>query len=158
MADELVVKVQPDALKKPGYCMIQGNPCKIVEITHLPKATANGNKRLKLVGTHIFTSKKYEDTLNCSAGFHGVDVPVTTKAWFPLLDVDTRSGFLSLMVDGGEGTKEDAALGRDEDGEGFDEVGKEIVRRFEADEALKVAVLTIMGKDLVVEVSKDTDA
>ena len=45
----------------------------------------------------------------------------------------------------------------DEDGEAFDDVGREIVRRFEAEEALKVAVLSIMGKDLVVEVSKDTE-
>ena len=56
MADDgLTTKATPDVLKKGGYCMIQGNPCKLSEITHLPKATANGNKRLKLVGNHIFT-------------------------------------------------------------------------------------------------------
>ena len=155
--DELVTKVQPDALKKPGYCMIQGNPCKIIELTHLPKATANGNKRLKLVGSHCFTGKKYDDTLNLTAGFHGIDVPVTKKAWYGLMDVDLDTGFLSLMTDAGE-SKEDAALGRAEDGKEFDDIGKEIVRRFEAEEALKVAVLSIMGKELVVEVSRDTDA
>ena len=154
--DEMVTKVQPEALRKPGYCMIQGNPCKISEIVHIPKATANGNKRVRLVGNHVFSGKKYEDTLNCTAGFHGIDVPVTHKSWYSLLDVDTGSGFLSLMMDSGD-TKEDASLGRAEDGEAFDDVGQEIVRRFQADEALKVAVLSIMGKDLVVEVSKDTD-
>ena len=68
MSEELVVKVPPEAVKKPGFCMIQGNPCKITELTNLPKATANGNKRLRLVGNHIFTGKKYEDTLNLTAG------------------------------------------------------------------------------------------
>ena len=66
--------------------------------------------RLKLVGNHVFTGKKYEDTLNLSAGFHGIDVPVTSKAWFGLMDVDATTGFLSLMTNSGE-PKEDAALG-----------------------------------------------
>ena len=151
---DLVVKVQPSELKKPGYCFIRSMPCKITELEHLPKATANGNKRLRLVGTHIFSGKKYEDTINCTAGFHGIDVPVTSKATFSLLDVDVASGFLSLLTEAGE-TKEDAALGRAEDGEAFDEIGCEIQRRFEAGEALKVTVLSIMEKELVVDVSKD---
>ena len=37
----------------------------------------------------------------------------------------------------------------DEASDGFDMVGKDIVRRFEADEALKITVLTLMGKDIV---------
>ena len=65
---ELVTKVQPAELKKPGFAFIRSMPCKITELEHLAKATANGNKRLRLVGLHVFTGKKYEDTLNCSAG------------------------------------------------------------------------------------------
>ena len=74
-----------------------------------------------------------------------------------LLDVDLSTGFLSLLTDGGE-TKEDAALGRADDGKAFDDIGADIVRRFEADEPLTVTVLTIMGKDIVVDVSKDMSA
>ena len=162
----------------------------------MPKATANGNNRLHLVGLHIFTGKKYDDTLNLTAGFHGIDVPVTRKAAcvcirvqpnpprlrsavptapsahhptrcsglcafdthsgrYTLLDVDKASGYLSLLTDGGA-TKEDAALGRGEGGEDFDSVGTEILRRFDAGEGLKVTVLAIMGKDLVIDVVKDT--
>ena len=155
MADELTTSVQPDALKKPGYAMIQGMPCKISEINHKPKATANGNKRLHLVGHHIDTGKKYEDTLNLTAGFHGIDVPVTSKASYALCDVDTQTGFLSLLTDGGD-TKEDVALSRADDGS-FDALGAEIAQRFSEGEALKVTVLSIMGKELVDGVSKDTD-
>lgn len=154
MADELTTSVQPDALKKPGYAMIQGMPCKISEINHKPKATANGNKRLHLVGHHIDTGKKYEDTLNLTAGFHGIDVPVTSKSSFSLMDVDTSSGDLSLLTDSGD-TKEDVSLSKGADG--FDAVGKELVERFEAGESLKVHVLQIMGKELVEGVIKDTD-
>ena len=155
--DQQITKVQPEALKKPGFAIIQGMPCRITEINHKPKATANGNKRLHLVGTHIDTGKKYEDTLNLTAGFHGIDVPVTSKASFALCDVDASTGFLSLLTDDGD-TKEDVALSRAGDDSGFDAVGAEIVRRFEEGEALKVTVLSIMGKDIVEAVCRDTDA
>ena len=151
---ELTTKVQPEELKKSGYAMIRDQPCKLIEVNHLPKATANGNKRVQLIGLHIFTGKKYEDTINCSAGFHGIEVPITSKTSYTLLDVDASTGFLSLLTDSNE-TKEDAALSRAEDGE-FDSVGVECVQRFDEGEALKVMVLTIMGKDIVIEVSKDT--
>ena len=153
--DSLVGKVQPDALKKPGFAIIQGMPCRITEINHKPKATANGNKRLHLVGMHIDTGKKYEDTLNLTAGFHGIDVPITTKASYTLCDIDTATGFLSLLTDDGN-TKEDVKLSRSEDGS-FDAVGSEVVQRFDDGESLKVSVLSIMGKDIVDGVTKDTD-
>ena len=157
MSDDEIVKVQPEELRKGGYCMIRGQPCRITELEHVSKATANGNKKLHIVGLQVFTAKKYEDTINLTAGFHGIDAPVSAKAQYSLLDVDLSTGFLSLLTDGGE-TKEDAALGRADDGKAFDDIGADIVRRFEADEPLTVTVLTIMGKDIVVDVSKDTSA
>ena len=155
MADaELTTKVQPEECKKGGYSLIRSMPCRLTEVNHLPKATANGNKRVQLVGLHIFTGKKYEDTINCTAGFHGIDVPVTSKQYFALLDVDAASGDLSLLTDGGD-TKEDVSLSRnEEDSSMFDAIGSEVVKRFEAGESLKVGVLSIMGKELVVEVGK----
>ena len=65
-------------------------------------------------------------------------------------------GTLSLLTDEGE-PKEDAQLSRGEDGSGWDPVGEELINRFQQGESIKVTVLTIMGRDLVVEVSKDTD-
>ena len=104
---------------------------------------------------HAFTGKKYEDTLNLTAGFHGIDAPVTNKAQYGLMDVDSETGFLSLLTDSGD-NKEDVNLWKGEDGE-WDAIGAEIIRRFEEGEALKVTVLTLMGKSLVVEVTKDVD-
>ena len=155
MDDDLVTKVQPEEVKKGGFAMIRGMPCRLSDVNHLPKATANGNKRIQLCGTHVFTGKKYDDTINCTAGFHGIDVPVTSRCTYTLLDVDESTGFLSLLTDSGD-TKEDASLSRADDGT-FDSVGAECVRRYQEGEALKVTVLSIMGKDVVVEVSKDTD-
>ena len=128
--EELIVKAPPEAVKKGGYCIIRGNPCRLDVCEVLPKATANGNKRLHLKGPHVFTGKSYEDTLNLTAGFHGIDVPVTVKAQYSLLDADSDTGFLSLLTDSGD-CKEDVGLARGEDG-AFDQLGKEVIRRFEA--------------------------
>jgi len=152
---ELVVKVQPEDLKKGGYALIRGQVCKLTEVNHLPKATANGNKRVQLVGLHVESGKKYEDTINCTAGFHGIDAPVTSKQQFTLLDVDQTSGDLSLLLPSGE-TKDDVSLSRAEDG-AFDAVGSECARRFDAGESLAVTVLSLMGKEYVVEVTTDSE-
>jgi translation initiation factor 5A len=155
-SSETVVKVQPEELRKGGFAMIRGMPCRLTAVDQVRQATANGNKKLKLTGLHIFTSKKYEDTINLTAGFHGIDAPVTTKATYTLLDVDASTGDLSLLIDSGE-TKEDVSLVRAEDGS-FDEIGQEVARRFEQGEALQLTVLHIMDRDLVTEARTDTDS
>lgn len=154
--EELIVKAPPEAVKKGGYCIIRGNPCRLDVCEVLPKATANGNKRLHLKGPHVFTGKSYEDTLNLTAGFHGIDVPVTVKAQYSLLDADSDTGFLSLLTDSGD-CKEDVGLARGEDG-AFDQLGKEVIRRLEAGEALRLTVLSLMGKDVVIACDADAEA
>ena len=154
--DEQIIKAPPDAVKKGGYCMIRGMPCKLEICEVLPKATANGNKRLHIRGPNVFTGKLYEDTLNLTAGFHGIDVPVTVKAQYSLMDVDSDTGFLSLLTDSGD-CKEDVGLVKNEDGS-FDELGQEVISKFEAGEALKLTVLSILGKDVVIACDVDTGA
>lgn len=154
--EEQIVKAPPEAVKKGGYCFIRGNPCRLEVCEVLPKATANGNKRLHLKGPHVFTGKSYEDTLNLTAGFHGIDVPVTVKAQYSLLDADPDTGFLSLLTDSGD-CKEDVGLARGEDG-ALDDLGKEVIRRFEAGEALRLTVLSLMGKDVVIACDADAGA
>ena len=154
--DEQIIKAPPEAVKKGGYCMIRGMPCKLETCEVLPKATANGNKRLHIRGPNVFTGKPYEDTLNLTAGFHGIDVPVTIKAQYSLMDIDSDTGFLSLLTDSGD-CKEDVGLVKNEDGS-FDELGQEVISKFEAGEALKLTVLSILGKDVVIACDVDTGA
>lgn len=154
--DEQIIKAPPEAVKKGGYCMIRGMPCKLEICEVLPKATANGNKRLHIRGPNVFTGKHYEDTLNLTAGFHGIDVPVTVKAQYSIMDVDSDTGFLSLLTDSGD-CREDVGLVKNEDGS-FDELGQEVISKFEAGEALKLTVLSILGKDVVIACDVDTGA
>ncbi len=160
--EELVLKVQPDAVKKGSYCFVRGNPCKLDVCDVLPKATANGNRRLHIKGPNVFTGKTYEDTLNLTAGFHGIDVPVTTKTTYSLMDVDSDTGFLSLLTESGE-VKEDVGLSLNSEEpapgiEKWDPVGTELMTRFDDGEGLRVTVLSIMGKELVIGIEHDPDA
>jgi translation elongation factor P/translation initiation factor 5A len=152
--DEMITKVKETELKKNSYAIIKQMPCKLDIVEHKAPATSNGNKRVRLVGYHIFTGKKYEDTINCTAGFNGIDVPVTTKATFLLMDVDASSGDISLLDEASGDTKDDVTLVKDpEDPANFDEIGKEVVKAWDDGAETKVEVLEIMGKSLVLAVT-----
>ena len=79
------------------------------------------------------------------------------------MDVDVETGFLSLLTDAGD-CKEDVGLsraGEDATNNGahnaFDEIGAEVVRRFEAGDALRVTVLSLLGKDVVIGVDAEAE-
>merc|ERR1712166_341728 len=156
MADELIMKVTAlGEIKKGGYAMIRGMPCKLFEVEQVKLSTAGGNKKLRLIGTHVFTGKKYDDTINTTAGFHGIDVPVTSICKYMLCDVDKDSGFLTLMSDDGE-MYEAAKLG----GEApeFDEVGQEVIQLFQEDHGeYGISVLSIMGTEIAIEIKRNGD-
>ena len=72
------------------------------------------------------------------------------------MDIDSDTGFLSLLTDSGD-CKEDVGLVKNEDGS-FDELGQEVISKFEAGKALKLTVLSILGKDVVIACDVDTGA
>eukprot|EP01047_Picozoa_sp_COSAG01_P005745 COSAG01_NODE_200_length_22187_cov_59.140529_2_plen_162_part_00 len=144
-----------------GFVMIKGNPCRILDIIAKVKGTGpTANDRVVIKGAHVFKKDvRCEDTFNLTAGFDGMEVPVASKASYSLIDIDTESGFLTLLTEEGE-TKEDTCLSRasdDPEETDFDEVGSDIIQRFDEGENLRVTVLTIMGKDLVTQVTRDLD-
>ena len=125
--DELTAWVSFEEMKKSGWCMIKGNPCKVTDITAKVKGTgASANDRVVITGTHFLTGKQSTDTINLTNAHDGLEVPRTSKQKFSLLDVDTDSGDLSLLTDDGD-TKEDASLTKTEGDDGedsWDEVGE----------------------------------
>lgn len=124
--EELTAWVTFDEMKKGGWCMIKGNPCKVTDITAKVKGTgASANDRVVITGTHYLTGKQSTDTVNLTNAHDGLEVPITSKKKYTLLDVDADSGFLSLLTDDGD-TKEDASLSKKEDEDGeetWDDVG-----------------------------------
>jgi translation initiation factor 5A len=99
----LTYPIQCSALRKGGFVVIKGRPCKIVDMS-TSKTGKHGHAKVHLVAIDIFTNKKLEDL---SPSTHNMDVPNVRKTEYPLLDID--GGFLSLMNEDGS-TKDDVKL------------------------------------------------
>ena len=67
--------VQCSALRKNGYVMIKGRPCKVMEMS-TSKTGKHGHAKVHLVALDIFTQKKYEDLCPST---HNIDVPNVTR-------------------------------------------------------------------------------
>ncbi|GJN67183.1 translation elongation factor, IF5A [Purpureocillium lilacinum] len=135
----LTFPMQCSALRKNGFVVIKGRPCKIVDMS-TSKTGKHGHAKVHLVALDIFTGKKYEDL---SPSTHNMDVPNVSRREFQLLDI-SDDGFLSLMNDDGD-TKDDVRM---PDGE----VGEKINKLFKIDEKdTNVIVLTSMGEEAAVE-------
>ncbi|MFB7178597.1 translation initiation factor IF-5A [Streptomyces sp. NPDC056257] len=120
--------VKASALKKNGYVILKGFPCKIVDMS-------NSGDKVNLTGIDVFTGKKYEDKSSSTAE---VDVPVVTRTEYRLCDIS--DGYLSLMVEATGETKEDVP-----GPEG--KLGEDIQSDFDDGKDLYVTVTRAMGKE-----------
>ncbi|KAL1915356.1 uncharacterized protein VTP21DRAFT_6814 [Calcarisporiella thermophila] len=127
--------MQCSALRKNGYVVIKGRPCKIVDMS-TSKTGKHGHAKVHLVAIDIFTSKKLEDI---SPSTHNMDVPVVNRNEYSLIDID--DGFLSLMDNDGT-TKDDVRLPEGE-------LGEKLQADFDDGKDLVVSVLTAMGEEAV---------
>ncbi|PNY23997.1 Eukaryotic translation initiation factor 5A, partial [Tolypocladium capitatum] len=135
----LTFPMQCSALRKNGFVVIKGRPCKIVDMS-TSKTGKHGHAKVHLVALDIFTNKKYEDL---SPSTHNMDVPNVSRREYQLLDI-SDDGFLSLMNDDGD-TKDDVRM---PDGE----IGEKITKLFKVEEKdTNVVVLTSMGEEAAVE-------
>lgn len=133
--------VQCSSLRKNGFVMIKGRPCKVMEMS-TSKTGKHGHAKVHLVGLDIFTNKKYEDICPST---HNIDVPNVSRndfqVWvfyFPLFSFITNvillilqlidvsdDGFVTLMNDKGD-TRDDLRLPEGELGQKIrEEFGKD---------------------------------
>lgn len=127
---------QCSALRKNGFVVIKGRPCKIVEMS-TSKTGKHGHAKAHLVALDLFTGKKLEDL---SPSTHNMEVPFVKRSEYQLLDID--DGFLSLMTMDGE-TKDDV---RCPEGE----LGATLQAAFEEGKDLNVTILTAMGEEAAI--------
>jgi len=128
--------MQCSALRKNGYVVLKGRPCKIVEMS-TSKTGKHGHAKVNLVGIDIFTNKKYEDMCPST---HNMDVPSIKRIDYQLVNIN--EGYMSLMSDNGD-IREDLRVPEND-------VGKEIESKFEAGDEFMVTVISAMGEECAV--------
>eukprot|EP00047_Mylnosiga_fluctuans_P001254 m.219528 g.219528 ORF g.219528 m.219528 type:complete len:159 (-) comp10182_c0_seq1:86-562(-) len=130
---------QCSALRKGGFVMIKGRPCKIVDMS-TSKTGKHGHAKVHLVALDIFTNKKLEDLCPST---HNMNVPVVTRTDYQLVDI-SDDGFMSLMSEDGT-TRDDLRVPEGE-------MGDEIKSKFGEDEQLLVTIQKAVGEEAAVAV------
>ncbi|XP_029316688.1 eukaryotic translation initiation factor 5A-1-like isoform X2 [Cottoperca gobio] len=131
---------QCSALRKNGFVMLKGRPCKIVDMT-TSKTGKHGHAKVHLIGIDIFNQKKLEDICPST---HNMEVPHVKRTEYQFVDLDLQDGYLSLLDDAGA-PREDLKI-PDTD------LGKEIKKKFENGEGFMVTVLKAIGEEQVIAV------
>jgi translation initiation factor 5A len=135
--------MQCSALRKNGFVMIKGRPCKIVEMS-TSKTGKHGHAKVHLVALDIFNQKKYEDICPST---HNMDVPNVSRKDFQLLDV-SDDGYLSLMDDAGN-TRDDLKVPEGD-------IGEEIKSSIDDGKDILCTVLSACGEEAVIATKVNT--
>lgn len=131
--------IQAGDIKKGGYALLKGFPCRVVEYS-TSKAGKHGHAKATIVGIDIFTGKKYEDSSPTS---HNMECPFVKKNEYTLANIQD-DGFVQLMKDDGE-LKEDLKLPSDDP-----EMVQKLKGDFGADKELLVTVICSMGQEKII--------
>ncbi|KAL4462878.1 hypothetical protein ABPG72_011134 [Tetrahymena utriculariae] len=135
----LTYPMQAGNIKKNGYAMLRGFPCKVTEMTTC-KAGKHGHAKATIIGTDIFTGRKYEDSCPTS---HNMEVPFVKKQEYQLMDI-ADDNYLTLLIENGE-KKEDLKLPEDEP-----QMVEKLKADFESQKDILVSIISAMGQEKII--------
>jgi len=132
-----VYPAQCSSLRKNGFVVMKGRPCKIVEMS-TSKTGKHGHAKVHMVGIDLYNQKKYEDICPST---HNMDVPVVKRLDYQLVDI-SEDNFLSLMQESGD-VREDVKIPEGE-------LGEEVRGKFDSGEDIVCTLLCAMGIEQVI--------
>jgi len=135
----LTYPIQCSALRKNGYAMLKGKPCKIIDMS-TSKTGKHGHAKVNLTGIDIFDGKKYEDM---SPSTHNMEVPNVSRQEYNVVDV-IDDGFIHLMDDQGE-IREDLHCNHSD---ATRALHAEIKEKFDDGQDLLVTVIKALGREM----------
>ena len=130
--------MQAGGLKKGGFIAINGNACRVIELS-TSKTGKHGHAKVSITAIGIFDGRKMEDQ---APSTHNVSVPFVKTDNYSLLDID-NDGQLTLMdADGAERTG--ITLPNYPEG-----LADQIKEAFESGKELQLVVTQAMGIEAV---------
>ena len=135
---------QCSSLRKGGHVVINGFPCKIVDMS-TSKTGKHGHAKIHMVGIDIFTGKKYEDLCPST---HNMNVPNVKRIDYQLIDID-GDGFCSLLSTDGTTTKNDLKLPTDE-------TGVKVKSLFDSGVDVTVTVQSALDTEMIIDAKEST--
>eukprot|EP00744_Colponema_vietnamica_P000358 GILI01000629.1.p1 GENE.GILI01000629.1~~GILI01000629.1.p1 ORF type:complete len:158 (-),score=43.65 GILI01000629.1:51-524(-) len=139
----LTFPTQAGALKKGDHLVINGHPCRVIEIT-VSKTGKHGHAKASITAIDIFTKQKLEDQAPTS---HNVEAPVIKSVSYSLMDI-ASDGMLTLMDDENN-TREDLCLPPDE------ELAAQIKESFDSGKEIQVIAVSALGKEQILSLKAD---
>jgi len=132
---------QAGTVRKNGYLVISGRPCKVVDVS-TSKTGKHGHAKCNFTAIDIFTGKKYEEMTPSS---HNVDVPNISRKEYTVIDI-TDEGIVSLMDESGN-TRDDLFLpkGTDE----ADKLAEMMQQHWDDNKEMAVTVVKAMGDEMI---------
>ncbi|KAL4220821.1 Eukaryotic translation initiation factor 5A-1 [Mactra antiquata] len=137
----LTTPVKTSALRKNEFVVLQGHPCKIIDLA-TSRPGKHGHAKVHIFGRDVVTGKKYEDI---SPSSHVMNVPVIKQKEYIVVDMGD-SGFLSLIDNSGY-LRADLRVTDDV-------MKKTIANKIDkpGNENIIVTVMTILGIEIVMSV------
>ena len=96
-----------DHLRPGHYMMLQGEPCKVTRLSRVVPSK-HGRATIHIVGVNVFSGARV--TGKTPGGGSSVDSPVVTETTYVLLDVNPRTGVMSLLNGDTGDVRDDVAI------------------------------------------------
>ena len=137
--------VAAGSLKKGEYLVINGNPCKVLDIS-ISKTGKHGSAKASITAVDIFNGKKSEEQAPSTAN---VEAPFIKTKTYSVMDI-AEDGGLSLLDDENE-QREDLSLPPDAT------LAAQIKEGFEAGKDVTVVVTSAMGREQILSIKSSTN-